>query len=121
MRRIKISYEIVTHESAAEGDAAERGWIDEEGVEITPDEYDLDDSEGDELAAVVKLATKTIGGCVEASDYPRCHPGHTWYTDSDGTTDYQTGDNTRQSYHLEGFSPDEELAIYAALVGKVRQ
>lgn len=118
MRRIRISYEIVTPESAADGDAAERGWIDEEGREITPDQCDIDDQDGDERAAVVTLAVREIGLTVEPSDWPTVHPGHTWYTDIDGDQDYSTGAVTRQSYHLEGFSEAEERAIYTAITGR---
>lgn len=118
MRRIKKTYEVVTPESAEQGDFAETGWEDEVGAEIAPDEFDLEEHDGDESAAAVALAVKHIGRCVEASDYPRCHPGHTWYTDSDPDRDYEDGSETRYSYHLKGFSADEEHAIYEALTGR---
>lgn len=117
MRLIKITYEIVTPESAEQGDIAESGWIDEEGTPVEPDEFDIE--EMGEPLAVAKCAAKIIGHCVEASDYPKCHPGHTWYTDADGDTDYSTGAVTRQSYHLEGFSEEEEVELYAELTGRV--
>ncbi len=116
-RRIRISYDVVTPESAEIGDFAENGWEDEEGVLIAPDDCDVEEH-GDELSAVVALAVDTIGNGVEASDYPRCCPGHTWYTEIDGEEDYSDGSVKRLSYHLDGFSEDEEEAIYAALVGK---
>jgi len=59
MRRIRQSYDVVTPKSARNGDYAENGWIDEEGAEIVPDEYDLDEYET-ESAAVVALAVKHI-------------------------------------------------------------
>jgi len=113
MRRIKITYDITTPESAADGEFSETGWIDEEGREITPDSYDLDEYET-ETAAVIALAVKEIGNCVEPSNSPTWHP-HTWYTDSDPDRDYSTGAETRQSYHLEGFTEEEERAIYSEL------
>lgn len=116
-RRIKISYDVVTPESAEIGDFAENGWENEEGVCIDPDEFDVEEH-GSELDAVVALAVKTIGNGVEASDYPRCCPGHTWYTDIDADVDYSDGSETRRSYHLDGFSEEEERAVYAALTGK---
>lgn len=118
-RIIRKTYQIVTSESAANGDYAETGWEDEVGAAIEPDEYDLDEAEGDEVAAVVRLVVKYIGHGVEASDYPNCQPGHTWYTDSNPDRDYETGADTTYSYHLDGFTTDEELAIYAALTGRV--
>lgn len=114
MRRIRISYETVTPESAEYGDCADSGWENEEGVCITPDEYDVEEH-GSEFDAVVALAVDTIGHSCEASDYPRCCPGHTWYTEIDGDVDYSDGSETRRSYHLDGFSDDEERAIYDAL------
>ena len=116
-RRIKISYDVVTPESAKIGDFADSGWEDEEGVCIDPDELDVEEA-GSELAAVVKSAVKIIGNGVEASDYPNCYPGCTWYTEIDAEMDYSDGSEKRLSYHLEGFSEEEELAIYAELTGK---
>lgn len=116
-RRIRISYDVVTPESAENGDFAENGWENEEGDCVDPDEFDVEEH-GSELAAVVALAVKTIGRGCEASDYPRCQPGHTWYTEIDGEVDYEDGSEKRLSYHLDNFTEDEELAIYAALTGR---
>ena len=108
MRRIKTTFEIVTDESAREGEVAERGWKDEEGSEITPDDYDIDEY-GDESSAAIALAVKWLcsAGAVESSSN-RFHRG-VWYSgsaDRDGET---------ESFHLDGFSADEESAIFAAL------
>jgi hypothetical protein len=116
-RRIRITFQTVSEESAENGDFEETGWINEEGETVEPDDYDVDEH-GSESAAVVALAVKIIGRGCEASDYPTCHPGHTWYTDCDGDTDYSDGSVTTQSYHLDGFSEEEELAIYAEIIGR---
>jgi hypothetical protein len=115
-RCIKISYDVVTPESAEIGDFADSGWEDEEGVCIDPDEFDVEEH-GSELTAVVNLAVKAIGNGVEASTYPTCCPGRTWYTKIDADKDYSDGSEKRLSYHLKGFSEKEELAIYAELTG----
>lgn len=117
MRRIKISYDVVTPESSEIGDVADYGWENEEGICADPDELDVEEH-GSVLAAVVDCAVKAIGNGVEASDYPICHPGYTWYTEVDAEMDYSDGSEKRLSFHLDGFSEDEELAIYAALTGK---
>ena len=52
---IRTTYEIITEESAAEGDVEEAGWEDEEGVEVEPDEYDLEEGK-----TVVDLAVDHI-------------------------------------------------------------
>ena len=109
MRRIKISYDIVTHESATIGDFAENGWIDEEGVEIA-DEDDINWHDGNELQAVIACSLEVIqqNGSVEASS-SQYHPG-VWYTQID--CEY---DEERYSFHLDGFTEGEEIEIYNQL------
>jgi hypothetical protein len=117
MRKIRIAYEVITPESAEEGDAAERGWEDEEGVEIAPDTYDLEDHDGNKTKAAVALAVEEITkyGGVEPSDYPTCHAGHTWYTTIDPERDYQDGSEKFYSFFLDEFTEEEELEIYRRL------
>src|SRR3990167_3172861 len=104
-RLIRKTFSTVTPESAVDGEDADRGWIDEDGTPITPDEYDVEEH-GSESAAAVALAVKLIRdeGGVEASDYPRCSHGHTWYTTVDPDRDYRTGAETTYSFHLVGFT-----------------
>jgi len=119
-RRIKTTYQVVTPESAEIGDYAECGWEDEEGVSADPDELDVEEH-GSESAAAIALAVDylcTHGSGLEASDYPECCPGHTWYTETDGEKDYADGSEKTLSFHLEGFTEDEERAIYAEITGR---
>ena len=111
-RRIRITYDIVTPESAAEGDFAESGWIDQDGIEITPDADDIDEY-GSELDAVVHLTCRQVGSCVEPSS-SQFHAG-VWYTDADPDRNYRDGSETRQSYHLDEFTENEEREIYHRL------
>ena len=114
MRRIRITYDCVTQESAEFGDFSDTGWVDEEGIPIEPEEYELEEY-GDELSAVVALAVKEIGKCVEPSSSefsPSCPP---WYTETDPDIDYRTGEETRKSFHLVGFKPEELESIYREL------
>lgn len=121
MRRIRIAYAVITPETAGFGDYADSGWENEEGVCIEPDDFDVDEF-GDESAAYAVLAAQFIydrsSGC-EASTYPDCCPGHTWYSDSDGEKDYRDGSETYRSFHLDGFTEDEEHAIYTLLTGRL--
>lgn len=114
MRLIRKSYEIVSPESAADGDIVETGWIDRKGYPIEPDEDDIEEY-GNELAAIVALTKKYISYTVEASDYPKYYPSHTWYTSADADIDYRTGNHTRYSWFLDGFSDDEQRAVYREL------
>jgi len=120
MRRIKVSYQTVTPESAEYGECFDRGWINKEGICIDPEEHD--DYDGtNESDVAVDLAVKAIlddSGSVKASDYPKCSPGNTRYTQIDADKDYNDGSETTHSYHLDGFSIEEELAIYAELTGQ---
>jgi len=108
MRRIRISYQVVTEASAEIGDYAETGWDNEEGVLV--DYADFDE--------IVEGAVCIIGRDCEASDYPRCCPGHTWYTETDGEKDYSDGSETTKSFHLDGFTAEEEWAIYSEITGR---
>lgn len=104
---IKISYDIITPESAEEGDFAETGWIDEDGVEIELDEYD--EEEGTDLAD--KAAEFLLE---EGADEPSSVPWSrgTWYTAHEYREDFATGEVENRSYHLYGFADAEEKEIY---------
>jgi len=117
MRRIRITFQTVSEESAENGDFEETGWINEEGETVEPDDYDVDEH-GSESAAAVALAVKIIGRGCEASDYPNVCVGHTWYTETDADVDYSNGNETTQSFHLDGFSEEEERAIYSEITGR---
>lgn len=109
--RIAIAYEIITPESAEAGDTEERGWIDEEGIDMTPDKYDIEDG----LTAVDK-AVEFLGDegsqilDAEASS-SHFHTG-IWYTAYDVNQDFKTSETENRSYHLYGFKPEEEEAIF---------
>ena len=104
-RGFLVSWETITEESAENGDTEDGGFSDYESME--PDEFDA----GDGLTAVDKaIRYLTREHCVEASS-SHFHEG-IWYSDSDGDTDYRTGEETRHSYHLKNFSVDEQRAIF---------
>jgi hypothetical protein len=99
-RLITITYEIVTPESAKQGDVEERGWIDDEGVAMaSPAE------------AIKFLRDK---GATQASS-TAFHPG-VWYSDC-GDTDYKTGADETRSYHLKGFTERAQRIIFDAING----
>jgi hypothetical protein len=112
MPRIAVTYELITHESSAQGAAEDRGWeTSEEGDEITVDEYDIEDADGDENLALARAAAKYItqrGGVQCSSSDPS--PGD-WYTTMDDDIDYSNGDRTSYSYHLRDFLPEVEELI----------
>jgi hypothetical protein len=104
--RIRVSYDIVTPESAEEGDVAERGWIDEEGMEVDP--WDEDETYVDEAVRMLEDE-----GVLEASS-SEFHPG-VWYSNNEYGHDYATGARESRYYHLDGFTVEEEAAIFRKL------
>lgn len=119
-RRIQITYDVITPESCEQGDYAESGFENEEGVLIAPDELDIEEHET-ELAAVAYLAAKEIrdrGGVEPSSSW--FHPG-IWYSTVDPDQDYGTGEDTCYSFHLDGFTEEEEKAIHDYLFPVVRR
>lgn len=110
MPKITITFQVLTPESAEHGDYEETGWIDDEGVDMTPDEYDTEEGLTAVDKAVEFLKDK---GAWEASSYP-FHPG-TWYTQTEPAHDrayFEQGREETHSFHLEGFSEAEQKAIY---------
>jgi hypothetical protein len=111
--KIKTTFSRVTWHEDGEGDPdaydEEHGYEDEDGQELELDEFD--DQEGVQLAGVVATWLRNRG-VMEASS-SHFHPG-VWYS-SEGEQDMRTGANTTRSFHLEGFTPDEEQDIYYLL------
>ena len=112
MRLIKQTYDTITPESAALGDYADSGWVDEEGVEIAPDEIDIDEGE-----TFVSLAVKHLrDNYVSEASSSHFHTG-VWYSSSPDI-DYHTGEETTYNFHLKGFTVEEEEAIFNSITGK---
>ena len=111
-RRIRITFETYTPESIELGDAEDRGWVNEDGVSMEPDDYDLEDGIGAVDKAIAFLRDK---GAWEASSSHWDSHCDIWYTQSDPNINYGTGEEYRESYHLAGFSEEEERQIFLAM------
>ena len=105
--RICISFSQTTPESSEQGDYSDSGWINEEGVEMTPDEFDQEEG-----LTAVDLAVKFLQneGAMETSS-SQFHPG-VWYSTTWNTVNYRTGTDEERSFHLKDFSPAEEQEIW---------
>lgn len=101
MRKIVITYEIVTDESAAEGDVAESGWLDEDGVSIVSP------------AHAYRFLSK-CGAFIPSSS--AFHPGIWWSTEPEQSA--ETGAYESRSYHLKGFTERAERMVYTAITGR---
>lgn len=81
--RFTVTYDIVTSESAEDGDVAEAGFVCPGGWRFGADE-DAD------VAVTLRDALRLVG-CVEDSG--------TWFTETDGREDYRTGAVERRALH----------------------
>lgn len=120
-RFIASTYSIITPKSAEDGDYAENGWKDSAGNRydvgaanpadigqpITGEDYD-----GDVVAEAVAYLKSE--GASEPSSYP--FNAVTWYSASN--EDYRSGSTEETSYHLYGFTAEEEREIYRAITGR---
>lgn len=105
--RIVTTFCKTTPESVEQGDYSESGYEDEEGVIMEPDEIEKEDGITVADKAVDWLRDK---GATEASSSD-FHVG-LWYSTDWHDTDYRTGEQTEYSYHLKGFTEQEEREVY---------
>jgi hypothetical protein len=104
MNAFKVTYEIVTPESAEQGDAEERGFI-AQGVTLR-----------EALKAVRDTRTSRVGGveCIECDEYPIRAPR--WVTVQNGM-EYETGACESRSLHIPAHVTDASRRRIARLVG----
>lgn len=110
--RIRVAFEVVTEDSARDGDASERGWDDEEGENMLPDEQD--EEEG---VSSVDIALEFLeeNGATEASS-TQFHRG-VWYHTADPEIDMRSGEATYRSFHLVEFTEEEQREIFDRVYG----
>lgn len=107
---ITITYSRTTPESVEQGDFSESGWVDQEGVDMRPDEWDREEG----LTLTDKAAKYLYDeGATEASS-SHFHPG-VWYSTDWSNVDYRTGEEEQRNYHLVGFTPQEEQEVWDKL------
>jgi hypothetical protein len=126
MPKILETYEIWTPEDKEIGATDDQGWIDEEGYEIEPDDLDFrdyrreweisEDTPDEEIyeEVVAQAAADYLEDhYVDTAGFP-FSPGLS-YTNYDHDTNWETGGEEQRSYHLEGFTPEQEKFIFEAL------
>lgn len=111
---IRESFTLYTPASVEAGDAAEHGWVDEEGVDMTPDEYDVEEG-----VTAVDKAVKHLRS--EGASEPSSSSFHLgiWYA-SMHDADMRTGEQEEHHFHLHGFSPEEEHSIFQQMTARRR-
>jgi len=99
MPKFNVTFEIVTPESAAEGDAAERGFV-AENVSL-------------------REAYKAIGCyALKADEWPVRSPR--WFTNFEYDEDFQTGARESRSLHLPNHLTEASRMRIARLLGVVK-
>jgi hypothetical protein len=101
MRTIRVYEEIITHESAENGDY--------ESSELYR-EIEIDSEEDCVFEARREIESF---GHVEPSSFPFCVGS--WYRTTDADVDYLTNDRAYYTIHLDGFTDEEEESIYDLL------
>jgi hypothetical protein len=127
---ITTTYEIWSPEDVEHGEAGERGWIDEMGYEIEPEEDDYeehrefyeeydasDDDIHDEVVAAMVVDFLKDEGVTEDSSGNSGFSVGTWYTAYKYKENFGTGEIENRSYHLEDFTPEQEEMIYEGMTG----
>jgi len=106
-RRIAVAYaEYVPSDDPDDCEPVEYGWENEEGEEMEVDEWD------DEGETPVTKAVKFLGEKVPEVSASFFHPG-VWYSERE--ENMRTGGSTERTFHLKGFTPEEEEAVYAGV------
>lgn len=110
--RIRTTFSRVTPESAEQGDTSSTGWIDDEGEDMTPDEFDVEDG-----VTTVDKAVKFLfdAGAYHASS-SHFHVG-CWYHTEYTCVDYHTAEEEERSYHLDGFTEAQQREIFNRIAG----
>ena len=120
-REIFTSFSAVTSESAANGDHADRGWYDS-GFRFAPNDKPESgfpcEPEPDDDESAIDIAVRFLdseGACHPSSSH--FHSG-IWYSTDYQILDYGIDEQVEFSFHLSGFTADEERAIFERLTGK---
>jgi DNA-directed RNA polymerase subunit RPC12/RpoP len=108
VRKIKISYSTVTPESAENGDFADTGWEDEEGVPFPESDYE---SHEEMIDDIVRWLHNRVTYFSSSMFDP-----NGWYSSED--EDYTSDESTEYAYHLYNFTEEEEKEIYQRLKAK---
>jgi len=105
-----ITYQQITPESAENGEFSDQGWIDEEGVSMLPDKFDLDEGMTAVDCAIEYLENNTGANGLEYSDSHGVR-FFGWWTALKVDEDYSTGMTEDRGYHPYGFAMSELTKI----------
>ena len=111
--RVLITYERITPGEDDEEPEVESGWEEEDGIGMAPDADEIAD--GVTAAAKAAEFLRREGATDPSSSF--FHPG-IWYSTGHDIVDYGTGTEEQKSYHLKGFSRDEEREVHGLVTAR---
>lgn len=112
MKALKVYFQTVTPESAAEGDYDSMG--EHNTHDVMPDKYDT----------AIGLTSPQIAAALISETYGYIEPSSSkfhksiWYSTIDAEQDYKTGEETNYTIHAEGFTEAEERELYQILTNR---
>lgn len=109
-RKIISYYETWSPEDVEIGETDNRGELGEWSVEL--EDYDIEEGLTHADVAAKYLLDR---GAIEPSS-SHFHPG-VWYS-TYADEDFRTGERTVESYHLKGFTKDEEREVWEKVTSK---
>lgn len=96
MLLISKTYEVITEESAENGEAEETGF------------------EWENAECTISEMVDTLQG-LEPSQWPITHPESVWFTEY-GDADYETGETTNYSFHYSRKNPKKNLKHWIKVI-----
>jgi hypothetical protein len=109
-KTIKVYYQTITPESAEHGDFSDTG--EHDVLDCNPDKHDTADG-----LTAVDLAVKELKKQYLEASSSNFHRG-IWFTSIDPDQNYSTGEETYYTFHLKGFTKEEEQLIYKKIFNK---
>lgn len=103
-RRIAVYLQTMTPDDVETGDVPNAEH--DEDIDIALDA--IDRKEGLTVADLAAKVLKDAGARPSSSNF---HRG-VWYETEWSVTDYSTGEEEQKTFHLKGFSPEEEGLVY---------
>jgi len=105
--KFRVTYEIVTEESAAQGDAAERGYI-SAAFNLHWNTNEIDGTPDAVFDMTLRQAVNLMSCCEDSGR---------WFTESDARIDYLTGEHETRALHPPRNITESSYRRVARLLG----
>lgn len=118
MATYSFTYQTITPESAANGDHEDHGFYDPRGWRYSmndPDTAAHIQSDRDEYVHTVLHYGELADALRQARNLGICEDSGNWFSSVDPDCNYQTGEDTFYSFHVDGVTPATYARIARAL------